>query len=287
MNQNYLKKIFSSESPEFGPGLLIIGAQKAGTTALFEYLSKHPRLKSANTKEINFFSCDKIFSRGKSFYHSHFPGPAGKNTFTFEASPSYLHNANAYERIYSYNPDIKLIAILRNPVDRAYSAWNMYRELYENDRDWFFKQWASYCTGDSDKYFRRKDNCLFDFKEFISEELEESEKKSSKIIEAPVLNHGLYFKQLKPFLSLFKKNQVLTILSRDLREQTQNTLITIENWLGINHHEWLQEDLRPVFEKSYNSEIDEHSKNMLTEFYMQDSKNLAQLIDKKPDWFNL
>ena len=73
------------------PSFLIIGAQKAGTTALWTYLSYHPDLIAPNTKEIDFFSCNSRYSRGIQFYLSHFPTIDANiiNKMTFEASPDF------------------------------------------------------------------------------------------------------------------------------------------------------------------------------------------------------
>src|SRR5208283_4238553 len=94
------------------PSFIIIGAQKAGTTALFDYLSKNPQIICGTEKEIDFFNCAGRFRQGEEFYHSHFPilESMDKDSITFEASGGYLANPLAAKRIFEYNPKIKLIA---------------------------------------------------------------------------------------------------------------------------------------------------------------------------------
>ena len=266
------------------PEVLVIGAQKSGTSAVYEYLSKHPQLVPSSVKEINYFSCNCRYSQGTQFYHSHFPRVLSSKILPFEASPSYLHNDVAYKRIYSYNPNIKLIAILRNPIERAYSAWNMYRQRYQINREWFFKDWAQYCDGNGKVYARRNDAALFNFKDFILNELDEAGKGVPNFIESPVLSHGLYYTQLMRFMSLFNRDQLMIIYSNELKHSTFSTLRVIEEWLGINFFDWPEEITKPVFGGVYIGSIDGESKSLLEDYYAEDNKHLIQLTGKNHDW---
>jgi len=111
------------------PNFLIIGAQKAGTTSLYEYLRQHPQVYMSPVKEPHFFtyegearpSADIVTQWSQ--YLALFAGAQGHHVAIGEASPSYLHAHHAPERIHRYLPDVRLIAILRNPVERAFSNW--------------------------------------------------------------------------------------------------------------------------------------------------------------------
>lgn len=108
-------------------GFLIAGAQKCGTTAVFSALSTHPDICPSNPKEVHFFDTDEFFrdtSPDYTPYHNHFK-PDTLNSLYGEATPSYLYWRTTPSRIQAYNPEIKIIIILRNPVERAYSHWNM------------------------------------------------------------------------------------------------------------------------------------------------------------------
>lgn len=133
-----MKNIFIKYIKPFLPlekvkvNLFILGAQKAGTTSLFEYLTHHPQINGSFRKEINFFSQPYNYNRGDVWYHSFFPkdiyNPFRKKYF-LDATPGYLYDENTPKKLLKYNKQAKFIILLRNPVDRAYSAWNMYRQF--------------------------------------------------------------------------------------------------------------------------------------------------------------
>ena len=106
-----------------GPDFLIIGAQKAGTTSLFQNLLKHPEVCLPETKELHFF--DANFYRGPQWYVQQFPSRMNvERKITGEATPYYLFHPRAAERCFALFPDVRLIVMLRNPVDRAFSHYN-------------------------------------------------------------------------------------------------------------------------------------------------------------------
>jgi hypothetical protein len=102
------------------PDFLIIGGQRCGTTSLHHYLAEHPQVRPATGKEIQFFSIH--YGRGERWYRGHFPVPmAGRQSF--EASPYYLFHPRAAERAAVTLPQARFIALLRDPVERAYSHY--------------------------------------------------------------------------------------------------------------------------------------------------------------------
>jgi hypothetical protein len=114
------------------PDLLVIGAFKAGTTSLHHYLGQHPRIFMTRVKEPNFFAYERNgVGKGTDFPIRHIDDyerlfdEAESGQLVGEASPGYLHSPIAPARIHSYIPGAKLIASLRNPVDRAYSHYLM------------------------------------------------------------------------------------------------------------------------------------------------------------------
>ena len=115
---------------------LIVGAEKAGTTALFAYLRQIPGVYIPFNKELNFFDRDHRYGDGKDFSPLHrWFLLAPKGALLGEATPTYLVNPHCFSRIYDYNPDIKVVALLRSPVRRAYSAWNYRRARLRDKRD--------------------------------------------------------------------------------------------------------------------------------------------------------
>jgi len=103
------------------PDYCIIGGQKCGTDSIYYYLSAHPEVKRSLVKEINYYS--KYFERGKKWYRAHFPMAFGRRFITGEGSTLYLYSSDAPVRMLEQNPQIKLIVMLRNPVDRAISHY--------------------------------------------------------------------------------------------------------------------------------------------------------------------
>ncbi|MFY9588073.1 MAG: sulfotransferase [Actinomycetota bacterium] len=110
------------------PNFLIIGAPKAGTTALAASLAAHPQVYVAPEKEVHFF--DDQWARGLDWYAERFAG-AREERALGEASPTYMYVDPALERIAETVPAAKLIVCLRNPIDRAYSHYWWMRALFE------------------------------------------------------------------------------------------------------------------------------------------------------------
>ena len=122
--------------PPMRPAFLIIGAQKAGTSALFRMIAAHQQVAAPVVKEHHFFDNDLHYARGMRHYLSGFPrkGPATRGRITFEATPNYLFNEASCERIHRELPGVRLIVVLRDPVSRAFSAWNMFRDFANSER---------------------------------------------------------------------------------------------------------------------------------------------------------
>lgn len=109
------------------PDFVIIGAQKAGTTSLFNYLGAHPQVRPAARKEVHYF--DVNFDKGETWYRAMFPTTRalravdGSPRITGEASPYYLFHPLAAERASQVIPDARLIVLLRDPTARAWSHY--------------------------------------------------------------------------------------------------------------------------------------------------------------------
>lgn len=268
------------------PSAICIGAQKGGTTALFNYFSYHPGVIQSRIKEINFFNCDDNFSRGVNFYHSFFPRstPFNKGKFTFDITPGYIANADkTAKRIYEYNPNMRIIVLLRNPITRAYSAWQMYRKLCINDRDWFYK-WVERCdsTREKDFFVRRSSSFGQDFEKDIIEEIELL--KSGQNIEMPILDFGIYHQYLKYYFDYFPKDQIFITSSEDMKKDTRGQLLEIEKFIGLEPHSWTQEELMPSFEGKYKDSMSQSEYMLLKSFYQEHNVVLFDLIQKEFAW---
>jgi hypothetical protein len=120
-----------TSSRRMTPGFLIIGGQRCGTTSMYRTLSQHPAvLKAVRHKGVHYF--DTQYDKGLSWYRAHFPlqrtadaveQELGVRPLTFESSPYYMFHPLAAERIAADLPGVKVVVLLRDPVERAYSAW--------------------------------------------------------------------------------------------------------------------------------------------------------------------
>ena len=123
--EGYLKLRELNACSRAFPDFLIIGAQKAGTTSLFNYLCQHPQIVGSVPKEIMFFTAQ--FERGDNWYRRHFPkliDTSGAGVLCGEATPTYLYSLDAAQRSASMIPNTKLIALLREPASRAVSHFH-------------------------------------------------------------------------------------------------------------------------------------------------------------------
>ncbi len=116
------------------PDFLIIGAAKSGTTSLYSLISAHPHVLPARVKEIRYFASPRNYLFGLSWYRSHFPivfqmccsALLHRHRMqTGEANPINMFHQDVPGRVKAALPNVRLIAILRNPIDRAYSEYNM------------------------------------------------------------------------------------------------------------------------------------------------------------------
>lgn len=199
------------------PNFLIIGAAKSGTSALYHYLKGHPQIFLSTPKELRFFS---------SFNHPEKNGPnvykresvtsiqeykkcfenVNQETAIGEASPQYLYYSDSAYYIKEILPNVKIISILRNPIDRAYSSY------LHAVRDWFE-----------------------DAKNF-----QQGLQKEEKRIESgwPMLFHyvngGYYYRQLKQYYDLFPKENIKTIIYDDFVTSPEVVLREIFSFLKVD-----------------------------------------------------
>jgi hypothetical protein len=114
---------------------VICGTQKGGTSALDTYLRGHPEICMADRKEVHFFDNEEYFSNDKPDYSKYLSwfSPNKSHKILGEATPIYMYWNDSPKRIWEYNPNMKLIVILRNPIERAYSHWNMDRSRHADN----------------------------------------------------------------------------------------------------------------------------------------------------------
>ncbi|MCB0165884.1 MAG: sulfotransferase domain-containing protein [Anaerolineae bacterium] len=232
---------------------VIAGAQKSGTTALHKYLYVHPNLCMTKKKELHFFDNDARFT-GTSVdytrYHAFF-SPNLQQRLCGEGTPDYMYWYSAPRRIWEYNPAMKIIIILRNPIDRAFSAWNM-------------------------EIFRRRE--FLSFQEAIRNE-------SQRIREVMPLQHrvyayvdrGFYTDQIRRVWHFFPKSQTLFLKSEHLRNDPQTALDRVCDFLGVAKMPGIKPYI--VNAKSYVTSMSCADRAYLKERYEFEIKELEHMLD--------
>lgn len=263
------------------PHFLILGAQKAGTTALVAYLAQHPRIALAAEKEVDFFASDLRYGQGLAWYGSQWDRKLPAGTLRFEASPNYLFVPPAAERIRRRVPRAKLIVILRDPVLRAYSAWQMYRSFLTNDPEFYHNYYHTrFSPAEVDALRPRTAAELSDFT--LAIEREAGNRERGLHTQMPVLEPGLYAEQLRRYTTLFSHEQLLVLDSNDLRTRRVKTLNRVLRFLGLPPWNWTECELKEVFVGQWKAPMPQRAWDFLREYYRESNAQLTQLLDKPP-----
>lgn len=263
------------------PKLLVIGAQKCGTSALFKYLSQHPRLIQSSEKEVEFFQSDLRYGYGVEWYVDHWPAQAAANAIRFEASPAYMISPKAPERIRRWLPDVRLVAILRDPVSRAYSAWQMYRQQLQDDPEFYRNLIATrYTEEEGLRLVRRLPEELDDFQLAIERESRCIERGQS--MEWSVLELGLYGPQLGRYFGQFPQGQLLVLDSNDLRMRRERTLNRVLSFLDVSDFDWTSADLGDVFVGKWAEPLPQRARDTLRDFYRESNRMLTDMLLEPP-----
>jgi hypothetical protein len=211
------------------PDFLIIGAKRGGTTSLYNYLVDHPCVvplfpRVQNKKGVRFF--DTNFQRGVAWYRSHFPSRLyrgwheqriGHPTVAGEASPYYLFHPSAPSRAASIIPDARLIVLLRDPIDRAYSHYRersrhgaeelTFEEALEREQERLAGEEERLST--DDRYYS-----------FAHEHF-------------GYVSQGLYLEALRRWIDLFGRNRLLILRSEDFFASPERTYGDVLRFLGL------------------------------------------------------
>lgn len=172
------------------PNFLVIGGVKCGTTWLHRTLSRHKNIFLPQKKELRFFNVN--WKQGMDWYARHFVG--AEADYRGEVSPEYMLTRKSAKRIYKTLPNAKLIAVIRDPVDRAYSHYRMH------------------CRKGSVKLENIEDNIFSDF----------------------FIEPGLYGENLRPFFELFKNDQIYVDKFENLKDRPDKFIDDICSFLGTD-----------------------------------------------------
>jgi hypothetical protein len=251
------------------PDFSTIGVAKAGTTSLYAWLSEHPYVRRARRKEIHYFS--EHYYRGTDWYRQHFPllnereafvAEHGRPFITGDASSNYIVHPQAPERMVKLVPSIKLLVCLRDPVDRAYSHFQMLRARGVEPCDSFLKALAL-------------EDPHFDGGEVLKDDA----------VGHPglrqYLQRGRYAEQLERWFAVFPRRQfhVLTLdeLSRDPRGTLEMVLEFLELPPSVGG------DFKPLFTQSYEP-LGAQARARVAAYFWPHNERLYQLLDRDFGW---
>jgi hypothetical protein len=276
----YLSRLFYKKSRV---GIFIIGAQKCGTTSLFNYIKKHPKIYGSEPKEVDYFSYDINYSKGDDWYHRHFRQGINLHN-SLDASVEYMYIKNSASRLYDYNSNARIIAVLRNPVYRAYSAYNMYRRLSNGEGIVYYKK---HLEGQGEFYKKQMLEVLdkktfLSFEGFLKKEIKKLDSKDD-YYEPSFIRRGLYYQQLKQYFDLFDRSNIFIVESEELKKSRNSVMMRIFDWLELDMPKKLSLDGEYLV-GDYQGEISLETVELLKNKFLPGNLKLFELIGKEYDW---
>lgn len=253
------------------PSVFLVGASKCGTSSLYTYLEQHPDICMSKPKEPMYFEAE--FHRGKSYYFNrYFPHWNGQS-IVLDARVAHLYLPYVPKRLLDYNPDARLLVLLRNPAERAVSAWwHWYSRGFES------LSLPAAITADMERI--RAGYTLEHPKE--QELFERTSIENRKGLFRTYVDAGYFDEQLSRYLEFFPKEQLHVMLLDDLAQDPQNTVLNALKFLGA--------DLKPASNFLYPvinrgdpdiaKHIDAATLSVLVEHYKPHNKKLEQLIGR-------
>ena len=249
------------------PNFIIIGAQKAGTTSLYHYLGSHPQITMSSKKEVHYF--DLNFSKGENWYRTHFPfaKSLGKETIIGESSPYYLVHPHAPLRIHKLLPTIKLIVLLRNPVERAISHY-----FHE-------KKKGRESLPIMEAMAIEEERISLEWKRMV----ENSSYHSATFRSRSYKRRGMYLSQLKRYFQYFSKEQLLIVDSEGFFENPKRVLKKIYRFLLVDS-DFENVDLEPMNIGLKNSDVPSEARDYLKQYFYGPNQDLYDYLNMDFNW---
>lgn len=264
------------------PSCMILGSQKAGTSSLYYYLSQHPQVVKPKTKELHFF--DQKVVPPINEYHKAFPKGFFRNKISLEATPRYLYYPETAERLYHYNPHLKFIVLLRDPVKRAFSAWNMYRQLSKEPKAVANSKLLSESDSREKAYMAYYAKQFPSFEKAIENEL--SQDFDAESIEPSLIRRGYYKDQIEGFFKYFERKQFLFIEFETLISELETTLDRVTHFLGIRNFNSFPWDREPRNKRTYENILDVELYQNHQSHFQQKNHGLEELTGLSLPWMH-
>lgn len=251
------------------PDFLILGAQRSGTTSLYNYLALHPEIARSFAKEPQYFSTK--WSKPESWYRAHFEAArttAGGTTgrLNFEATPYYLFHPHAAARAARVVPHAKLIVLLRHPVDRALSHYqhNAERGLEELTFDEAVEREPERLAGEVQR--------MLGDAGYIS--------RAHKLYS--YIARGRYAEQLENWMAWFPEERFLILRSEDFYAETDKVYAQVLRFLGVS--EWRPTSFANFSKRHARSTLDPDLRARLVETFAPHNERLADLLGRDLAW---
>lgn len=254
------------------PDFLVLGAQRGGTTSLFRYLEQHPDVVASTRKELHYF--DYQFGRGQNWYRGHFPLAAQRDAhlragrsllLTGEATPYYLACPQAPRRAAATVPRARLVALLRNPVDRAWSHYRMAR--------WQKKEILSF----EDAIAAEPDRLAGEYEKLCSDDTYYS----AAYHQQSYLTRGLYLRQIQDWLRHYPREQFLLLRSEDFYRDPAAVYTRLCEFLGLPA--WRPTEFKRFNEQSEKPMLAATRQRLLAHFHGPNAQ-LANFLGQDLDW---
>lgn len=251
---NINKKIYLNSNLDLNqlklPYFLIPGFQKCGSTSLWVNLKKHPQLDMGTKKEIDFFT--QNYEKGPEWYASHY---TQENKKRGDVSVNYGSGINGnikiLSRIKTMLPNAKLIFTLRDPIARAFSAYNHYMQNLDQSR--------------------KHGGWLLPGKSFYDNVKEEQKNNFSR----GIIKQGFYWDILEKIYKNFTENQVLIIKQEELWSNPRQSYFRIFDFLEVDK---INLNYEFSHRRKYESQIDKKSYDILSKVYKQKNSELKENI---------
>ncbi len=253
------------------PSFVIIGAQKAGTSSLYAYLARHPAVGASHKKEIQYFSYR--YQRPQLWYRAHFPLqreldrlPGGG--ITGEASPYYLFHPHAPQRVHDVLPQAKIIALLRDPVARAYSNYN-----HHVRSGWEDLSFADAIAAEPQRLAGERERMVADPRYY-----------SHAFRIFSYLARGHYLDQLHPWQALFPRDQLLVLRAEDLFTEPERVYLEVLDFLGLER--WSPGDFTAQNIGRYKG-LSDATRRQLKDYFRPHNKALYEWLGRDMGWEEL
>jgi hypothetical protein len=245
------------------PRFLIIGAAKAGTTSLYNQICKHPRILPAIVKEIPYFSTQ---SRGKEWYFAHFPSrPHWEERFcTGEANVANFNSLSGPLLVRETLPNVRLIALVRNPVDRAISHY--YNDLNVGTE-----------TRSIDDAMEDELSYLDCPEEHLSRNLDEYRQTQRRYLEL-----GLYALHLENWRRHFPPKRLAIVVSEEIHAAPERELRRVFKHIGLKY--WPSGEYANDLPGVYDEQPKDRVRARLGEFFARHNERLFEILGRRLDW---